>query len=75
MTALEYEIRVMGLVPAAVLEEFEGVHVDVHPTVTVMRGPVIDQAALHGLLNRLQGLDLELIDVHRLGPNRDPHHE
>jgi hypothetical protein len=26
----------------------------------------VDQAALHGILNRLQGLDLELIDVHRL---------
>ena len=24
MTAMEYEIRVSGLVPAAVLEEFEG---------------------------------------------------
>ena len=48
------------------LEEFEGVHVVVHPTTTVLRGPVVDQSALHGLLGRLQGLDLELIDVHRV---------
>ena len=38
MAELEYEIRVCGLVPATVLEEFEGVHVVVHPTTTVMRG-------------------------------------
>ena len=66
MAELEYEIRVSGLVPATVLEEFEGVHVVVHPTTTVLRGPVVDQSALHGLLGRLQGLDLVLIDVHRV---------
>ena len=72
MTALDYEIRVSGLVPATVLEEFEGVHVVVHPAMTVLRGPILDQAALHGILNRLQGLNLELIDVHRLAEDRDP---
>jgi hypothetical protein len=66
MTALVYEIRVSGPVPATLLEEFEGVGVVVHPTLTVLRGPIVDQAALHGILNRLQGLNLELIDVHRL---------
>jgi hypothetical protein len=66
MTALDYEIRVAGTVPATLLEEFEGVHVVVHRATTVLRGPIVDQAALHGILNRLQGLDLELIDVHRL---------
>lgn len=66
MAELEYEIRVSGLVPATLLEEFEGVKAVVHPTTTVMRGPVVDQSALHGLLARLQGLDLELIDVHRI---------
>ena len=70
MTAMAYEIRVSGLVPAAVLEEFEGVHVAVHPTVTILPGPVPDRAALHGILNRLLGLDLELIDVHRLTGDR-----
>jgi hypothetical protein len=29
-------------------------------------GDVIDQAALHGLLNRLYDLHVEIIDVHRL---------
>ena len=70
MTAMAYEIRVAGLVPAAVLEEFEGVRVAFHPTVTILSGPVPDRAALHVILNRLLGLDLELIDVHRLAGDR-----
>lgn len=72
---LDYEIRVSGEVPATVVEEFEGVHVVVHPTVTVLRGPIPDQAALHGILNRLLGLNLELIDVHRLADERVPYDE
>ena len=66
MSALEYEIRVSGLVPDSVLAEIEGVHVVVEPVQTVMRGPVLDQAALHGIINRLQRLGLDLIEVRRL---------
>jgi hypothetical protein len=72
MPPLHYEIVVSGLVPARVLEEFEGIRAVVHPTLTVLQGPIVDQAALHGILNRLQGLDLELVDVHRL--SQDPDH-
>jgi hypothetical protein len=32
-----------------------------------MRGPVADQAALHGIINRLQSLGLDLIEVRRIG--------
>lgn len=71
MTVLDYEIRVSGVVPATLLEEFEGVNVVVHPTVTVLRGPVPDQAALQGILTRLLDLNLDLIDVHRLPRERD----
>jgi hypothetical protein len=66
VSAIEYEIRVSGLVPQSVLEEIEGVHVVVEPVQTVLRGPVIDQAALHGIINRLQRLGLDLIEVRRL---------
>ena len=72
MTAMQYEIRVSGAVPPAVLDEFEGVRAVVHPTVTVLTGPVPDRAALHGILNRLLGLDLEVIDLHRLTGDPDP---
>lgn len=66
MTALDYEIRVEGLVPADVLEEIEGVRVAIQPVGTILRGTVVDQAALHGVINRLQGLGLELVEVRRL---------
>lgn len=29
-------------------------------------GPVPDQAALHGIINRLQGLGLEVVEVRRV---------
>ena len=66
MSPLEYEIRVSGLVPPSLLAEIEGVHVVVEPVQTVLRGPVTDQAALHGIINRLQRLGLDLIEVRRL---------
>ena len=39
-------------------------------TETVLHGPVADQAGLHGLLDRIQSLGLELIEVRRL-PTRE----
>jgi hypothetical protein len=36
--------------------------------VTVLRGPLVDQAALMGLLRRLHGLGLSLLLVQRLDP-------
>jgi hypothetical protein len=65
---LDYEIRVTGEVPAEVLEEIEGAHVSVQPVETILRGSVADQAALHQMINRLQGLGLELTEVRRLSP-------
>lgn len=71
MPPLEYEIRVSGVVPESLLAEIEGVQVVVEPVQTVMRGPVLDQAALHGIINRLQRLGLDLIEVRRLAEQAD----
>ena len=38
------------------------------PGQTVFTGPVLDQAALHGLLNTIRDLGLPLVEVHRLAP-------
>ena len=35
--------------------------------ITVIHGPVADQAALHGLLNKVRDLGLPLISVTRVG--------
>lgn len=68
---LEYEIRVNGVVPESVLVEMEGLHAVSEPVQTVLWGPVVDQAALRGIIDRLQRLGLELIDVHQItrGPD------
>lgn len=65
-----YEIRIRGRVGQAVLESFERLESDVEPVETVLHGPVRDQAELHGLLRRLQGLGLELVEVRRLPASR-----
>src|SRR5664279_4698606 len=60
MTALHFEIRVAGTVPADVLAELDDVRIITQSVETVLRGPVPDQAALIGIINRLQGWGIEL---------------
>jgi len=67
MTNLHVEIRVVGAVPAEVLEEIEGVHVVTESVETVLQGSLVDQAELIGMINRLQGLGVELRGVRQLG--------
>jgi hypothetical protein len=61
-----YEIRIKGRVSEQLLSAFEGMDASVQSVETVLSGPVLDQAALHGLLDRIQALGLELIEVRRL---------
>ena len=63
---VEYEIRVAGPVPARVLDELENVRVVSEGPETVLRGPVRDQAALVGIINRLHGCHIELRGIRRL---------
>ena len=63
-----YEIRVRGRVSEAALTALEGMDADLAPAETVLHGPVTDQTGLHGLLDRIQSLGLELIEVRRLPP-------
>ena len=67
MTSLHLEIRVVGVVPAGLLEELEGVQVVAESVETVLQGSLVDQAALIGMINRLQGLGVELREVRQLG--------
>ena len=72
---MHYEIRVSGVVPESVLVELEGVHALVEPVQTILRGPVADQAALHGIINRLQRVGLELIEMRRVADSQGPNTE
>jgi hypothetical protein len=50
---------------------FEGLQVTSHAAgQTTVAGPVVDQAALHGLLAKVRDLGLELLSVRRLDPDR-----
>jgi hypothetical protein len=61
-----YEIRVRGRLSDSLVAAFEGMNASVEPVETVLHGPVQDQAALYGLLDRIQALGLELVEVRRL---------
>ena len=66
MAVVEFEIRVAGPVPASVLEELEKIEVVSEAVDTVLRGPVQDQAALVGIINRLQSWGIELRGIRQL---------
>ena len=66
MASMDFEIRVVGPVPADVLDELEGVNVVTEAVDTVLRGPVQDQAALVGIINRLQSWGIELRGIRQL---------
>ena len=61
-----YEIRIKGRVSRALLDSFEGMQSDLEPVETVLHGPVRDQSELHGLIDRIQALGLELVEVRKL---------
>jgi hypothetical protein len=66
LVAMQYEIRVRGAVGPALLESFERLDSQVEASETRLRGPVEDQAELHGILHRIEAVGLELIEVRRL---------
>jgi hypothetical protein len=62
----DYEIRVKGRLSDTVTSVFEDFTASVKPAETTLRGEIRDQAELHGLLEQIQSLGLELIEVKRL---------
>ena len=63
-----YEIRVEGVLDQRWTAWFEDLEIASDYDQTVISGPVADQAALHGLLNRVCDLGLVLVSVRRLEP-------
>ena len=65
-----YEICVRGRISGQGAIWFEGMTLAVNETTsppqTIIRGEIIDQATLYGLINRLRDLGLTLISVNRL---------
>jgi hypothetical protein len=64
-----YEIRLRGRLDARWAAWFDGLSLSHERDGTsVLRGPVADQAALHGLLQKVRDLGLPLIAVMQVGP-------
>jgi hypothetical protein len=64
----DYELRIRGRLSSTLINEFEerSLAASVEPVETILAGPVEDQAALHGLIRRIEALGLELVEVRRL---------
>jgi hypothetical protein len=63
---VDYEIRIKGRLSDSVCGAFEDFTAAVKPAETIMRGELRDQSELHGLLEQIQALGLELIEVRRI---------
>ena len=65
-----YEIRVRGTLTERWSAWFEGMELQpASEGETILRGPLIDQAALFGVLSKIHSLNLELISVAQLRSN------
>ena len=74
-----YEIRVRGHLAAGWSAWFDGLDLTAEDDgTTAIRGPVVDQAALHGLLARLRDVGIPLVSLTELpadAPQRAANHE
>jgi len=66
-----YRIRIKGRLDPKWSDWFAGMKIMYKENTTLLSGPVTDQSALHGLLNRIRDLNLPLLLVER----REEHKE
>jgi hypothetical protein len=69
-----YHIVVRGHLGATTLRAVPGLRAERKDRDTLLRGPIADQAALHGVLAQIEALGLELLEVRRLPPQADHEH-
>jgi hypothetical protein len=68
MKPTTYEITVRGRLSATLAAAFDGLSTSAAASETVLRGEIVDQAALYGVLERIESLGLELLDIRRVAP-------
>ncbi len=66
-----YEITFTGQAGSTLRAEFDDCEVTIGPGTTTLRAEVPDQAALSGLVLRITGLGLKVIDMHLIAPLPD----
>jgi hypothetical protein len=64
MRSQTYEITFTGQAGRTLCAEFDDCTVTVGPGMTTLRAELPDQAALSGLVQRITGLGLEVVDLH-----------
>ncbi len=77
---LLYQIRIGGHLGGQWADWFEGLTILLHEDgTTILEGPVLDQAALHGILKKVRDLGLPLLSVNSVRPgprdNKEAAHE
>jgi hypothetical protein len=71
-----YELRIGGVLDRHWSGWFDGLQVSSDaPGQTLIAGPVVDQAALHGLLAKIRDLGLPLLSVRLISPGPEPEEE
>jgi hypothetical protein len=71
-TGTVYRIVVRSELSAKYAVAFEGMEMETKNGVTVLTGKIIDQPQLYGILERINGLGLELLSVEALPNNVHP---
>jgi hypothetical protein len=67
-----YQIRIKGHLGQQWTDWFEGLTITLEEEgETLLTGPVVDQAALHGLLKKVRDLGMPLLAVNRLEPSQE----
>ncbi len=69
-----YEVRVKGHLGPRLLAAFPALQAERDGSETLLKGPLEDQAALHGVLVQIERLGIELLGVRRLtgSPEKPP---
>jgi hypothetical protein len=64
-----YQIRIRGHLDSQWTEWFEGLSITLEENGdTLLSGPVVDQAALHGLLKKVRDMGMSLVSVCPIQP-------
>ena len=71
MARVVYELRVRGPVPPELLEDIGADDLGEEPPLTVLRTEPTDQPGLHGVLQRLRSLGVDLQEVRIVGGESD----